>query len=59
MSEEEKNEFLARILEKVTSYLPGILHTLLDMTQSPSAIIREGGVSATELETMLHSLGPN
>jgi L-threonylcarbamoyladenylate synthase len=35
---------------------PGILNTLLDLTQSPPAIIREGGVPFEELRRLIPNL---
>lgn len=36
--------------------LPGVLNTLLDLTQSPPAIIREGGVPFEELRRLIPNL---
>lgn len=39
--------------------LPGVLNTLLDLTQSPPTIVREGGVSVKELEAVLQDIKQN
>jgi L-threonylcarbamoyladenylate synthase len=39
--------------------LPGILNTPLDLTQLPPALIRNGGVSVTQLQAMLRDLRPS